>query len=102
VRYSLHVIATIEPAAATWVGTFAGAMTTLSFLPQVVRVWKRRSAADLSYGYLLAFATGVAAWFIYGLIIRSVPVVVTNIVTLALVLAIAAMKVHFEKRLLKD
>ena len=97
-RYSLHVMATIEPAAATWVGTFAGTMTTLSFLPQVVRVWKRRSAADLSYGYLLAFATGVAAWFIYGLIIRSVPVIATNIVTLALVLAIAAMKVRFEKK----
>ena len=91
------MIVGIETPAATWVGTFAGAMTTLSFLPQVIRVWQRRSARDLSYGYLLVFATGVAAWFLYGLLIRSVPVIVTNISTLALVCAILAMKVQFER-----
>jgi MtN3 and saliva related transmembrane protein len=86
----------IEPIAATYVGSFAGALTTLSFLPQVVRVYKLRSAHDLSYGYLGMFATGVAAWFVYGLLIRSVPVITTNFVTLVLVVAIAAMKWFFE------
>ena len=91
------ITASVETSAAVWVGTFAGSMTTLSFLPQVMRVWQRRSAADLSYGYLVAFATGVAAWFIYGVLIRSVPVIITNLVTLTLVCAIVAMKVHFER-----
>lgn len=91
------ILESLETPAAVWVGTFAGSMTTLAFLPQVLRVWQRRSAQDLSYGYLLAFATGVAAWFIYGLLIRSVPVVITNVVTLTLVCAIVAMKVRFEK-----
>jgi MtN3 and saliva related transmembrane protein len=97
-RYSGRmIIESLESPAAVWVGTFAGSMTTVSFLPQVVRVWQRKSAADLSYGYLLAFATGVAAWFIYGILIRSKPVITTNIVTLILVCAIVAMKVQFEK-----
>jgi len=92
------ILETLETPAAVWVGTFAGSMTTLSFLPQVMRVWQRRSAQDLSYGYLLAFATGVAAWFIYGALIHSVPVIITNITTLILVVAILAMKVHFDRR----
>src|SRR3954468_3977883 len=91
------ILASLETPAAVWVGTFAGSMTTLSFLPQVVRVWRRKSAADLSYGYLLAFATGIGAWFIYGVLINSKPVITTNIVTLVLVCTIVAMKVRFEK-----
>jgi MtN3 and saliva related transmembrane protein len=88
----------VEPIAATYVGSLAGSLTTLSFLPQVIRVYKLRSAHDLSYGYLGMFATGVFAWFIYGLLIRSVPVITTNLVTLALVVAIAAMKWVFERK----
>jgi MtN3 and saliva related transmembrane protein len=88
----------VEPIAATYVGSIAGSLTTLSFLPQVIRVYKLRSAHDLSYGYLGMFATGVTAWFVYGVIIRSKPVVFTNLVTLSLVVAIIVMKWYFERR----
>jgi uncharacterized protein with PQ loop repeat len=44
------------------------------------------------------FATGVFAWFIYGVLIRSVPVITTNLVTLALVVAIIVMKWYFERK----
>lgn len=87
----------VEPIAATYVGSLAGSLTTLSFLPQVIRVYKLKSAHDLSYGYLGMFATGVTAWFVYGVLIRSVPVITTNLVTLALVVAIAAMKWLFQR-----
>ena len=88
----------VEPIAATYVGSLAGSLTTLSFLPQVIRVYKLRSAHDLSYGYLGMFAAGVTAWFIYGLLIRSIPVVITNLVTLSLVVAIIVMKWYFERK----
>ena len=88
----------VEPVAATYVGSLAGSLTTLSFLPQVIRVYKLRSAHDLSYGYLGMFAAGVTAWFIYGLLIRSIPVVITNLVTLSLVVAIIVMKWYFERK----
>src|SRR5690349_9686362 len=99
VRESRCMLATsVEPIAATYVGSLAGSLTTLSFLPQVIRVYKLKSAHDLSYGYLGMFATGVTAWFIYGLLIRSIPVIFTNLVTLSLVLAIMVMKWHFERK----
>ena len=46
----------------------------------------------------MLFAAGVTAWFVYGLLIRSVPVIFTNLVTLALVLAIIGMKWNFERK----
>ena len=88
----------VEPIAATYIGSLAGSLTTLSFLPQVIRVYKLKTAHDLSYGYLGMFATGVFAWFIYGVLIRSVPVITTNLVTLALVVAIIVMKWYFERK----
>jgi MtN3 and saliva related transmembrane protein len=91
-------MAGIESSTAVAIGTVAGTLTTASFLPQVVTVFRRKSAGDLSFAYLLVFATGVACWFIYGLLIRSVPVVITNLVTLTLVIAIMAMKVQFDRR----
>jgi MtN3 and saliva related transmembrane protein len=88
----------IEPIAATYVGSFAGALTTLSFLPQVIRVYQLKSAHDISYGYLGMFATGVGLWFGYGLLIRSIPVLITNLVTLLLVGAIIFMKWYFQRK----
>lgn len=92
------MITAIESPAATFVGTVAGTLTTLSFLPQVVRVYQLRSARDLSYGYLLMFAGGVASWLIYGRLIGSLPVIATNAVTLTLLAAIIAMKARFAAR----
>lgn len=87
----------VQSAAANAVGTLAGTLTTLSFLPQVVAVYRRRSARDLSYVYLLAFSAGVVCWLIYGVLIGSVPVIVTNSVTLTLLLVILVQKFTFER-----
>ena len=52
----------------TALGYLAGALTTLSFLPQVVRSARMRSAAGLSWLWLLCFGSGVAAWAVYGVL----------------------------------
>lgn len=76
-------------------GFVAGALTTFSFLPQLFRVYRRKSAKDLSYGYLLAFAVGVSLWLVYGILVSDTPIVMTNAVTLALVLGIGGMKIAY-------
>lgn len=74
------------------VGLFAGALTTGAWLPQILRTWRSRSAEDLSWGYLLAMLLGIGAWLAYGLFGHQLAIVVTNVVTLALVLSLAALK----------
>jgi MtN3 and saliva related transmembrane protein len=76
-------------------GFVAGALTTLSFLPQVHKAWTTRSCNDLSLGMLLAFGAGVLLWLIYGLRLRAAPIIVANAVTLALILVLIALKVRF-------
>jgi MtN3 and saliva related transmembrane protein len=74
------------------IGTLAATLTTLSFLPQVVKTWRTRSAADLSWLWLTSFALGLILWLVYGAAIGSLPLVVANGITLSLVSAIALIK----------
>jgi MtN3 and saliva related transmembrane protein len=70
--------------AVTWVGYAAGTLTTIAFLPQVLHVWKRKSADDLHMGTLLSFTVGVGLWLAYGIALKSRPMIVANGVTLGL------------------
>jgi MtN3 and saliva related transmembrane protein len=76
-------------------GIAAGALTTMSFLPQVLKTWQSRSAKDFSFWMLGAFASGVLLWVIYGFSIGSLPIIVTNIATLMLAAALLGMKMKF-------
>ena len=81
----------------TLLGVCAGALTTLSFVPQVVKCWRCRSVRDLSTLMLLTFITGVTLWMIYGIRTGSWPIVVANGTTLVLALALVVMKVVFRE-----
>jgi MtN3 and saliva related transmembrane protein len=70
-------------------------LTTLSWIPQVVRTWRTRPAGDLSLGMLSAFAAGVTLWLVYGVAIASAPVVIANVTTLILALLLIAMRIAF-------
>lgn len=78
------------------IGMIAGTLTTVSFVPQVVKTWKSRSAKDISFGMFLLFSLGVILWLAYGLAIHSAPVVVSNLVTLVLSVSIIVMKFYFK------
>lgn len=60
------------------IGLAAGALTTLAFLPQVVKTWRTRSTADISLWMFLVFLTGVGLWLAYGLLIGDAPLVAAN------------------------
>lgn len=81
----------------TWVGYVAGTLTTLAFLPQVLHVWKTKSARDLHIGTLVSFTVGVTLWLVYGIATHQMPVVVANAVTLALQCAILWLKVKYAR-----
>jgi MtN3 and saliva related transmembrane protein len=80
---------------ATAIGLCAGTLTTLSFVPQVMRCWRRRSVDDLSLAMLLAFTTGVGLWDVYGILLRAWPIIITNSITFVLATLLVGMKVLF-------
>jgi MtN3 and saliva related transmembrane protein len=76
-------------------GLVAGTLTTISFVPQVLKVWRSRSAADISLAMFLLFTVGVLLWGIYGVLIGSLAVIVANVVTFVLTVGIIAMKLRW-------
>jgi 5'(3')-deoxyribonucleotidase/uncharacterized protein with PQ loop repeat len=78
------------------VGSVAAMCTTLSFVPQLVKV-RQQGGRDLSWGMLLVFLAGGTLWLTYGVLVRDVPVIVANAVTGALVVAIVSMKFAAER-----
>ena len=75
-------------------GAVAGTLTTVAFLPQVVRLWRRRSARDLSLAWIVTFTSGVALWLAYGIALASRPILIANAVTLGLMLLILYFKLR--------
>jgi MtN3 and saliva related transmembrane protein len=87
---------TLAPLTTSLVGAAAAICTTISFVPQLVRVWRRKSARDISLGMFLLFSVGILLWLIYGVLLHSLPMMASNTATLALALAILGLKLHYD------
>jgi MtN3 and saliva related transmembrane protein len=79
----------------TLIGLLAGALTTVAFVPQVVKVYRSRSTGDISLSMYLIITTGYVLWLLYGILIASMPVILANIVTLVLAFTILVLKVRY-------
>lgn len=77
------------------IGYLAAILTTCSFLPQVWHTFRTRDVSGISLGMYLVFACGVALWLAYGVLMGAWPIVLANAITLALALAILAMKLRY-------
>ena len=74
----------------------AGALTTIAFVPQVVKTYKTKSAKGLSLGMFGIFWMGTVSWLTYGILIRDFPVIAANTVTLVLASALLFFKFRFK------
>jgi MtN3 and saliva related transmembrane protein len=80
------------------VGALAAFLTTVSFLPQAWLSFKTRDVSGVSLGMYSAFTLGVALWLAYGWLLSAWPIVIANVITLALAVAILVMKLLFGQR----
>jgi MtN3 and saliva related transmembrane protein len=78
-----------------YLGYFAGSLTVVSFLPQVIRTWRTRQTRDLSLGMFALLVTASSLWILYGFMIGSWPVIATNIGMVALNGALVTAKVRY-------
>ncbi len=80
---------------ATAIGSVAGTLTTAAYLPQVVKVWRSRSAGDISLQMYLLMVTGSAAWIVYGILLMNWPLIVANTISLSFTATILAFKFRY-------
>jgi MtN3 and saliva related transmembrane protein len=77
-------------------GGAAGFLTTISFIPQVYKVWKTRHTKDISLGMYAIFTSGVGFWLIYGYLLTSWPIIIANGITFILAGTVLLMKIRFD------
>jgi len=80
------------------IGLVAAALTTGSFVPQVVRLWRTRDAEGISLVTFAVFSVGVVLWLIYGVMVHSWPVILSNAVTIVLTIAIVVLTMRFRRQ----
>ncbi len=78
------------------VGYLAGALTTIAFVPQVVKAWKLGETRDLSLAMLVLFGIGILFWTVYGLWVASMPIISANLITFVLVIVLLGLKIRYK------
>ncbi len=77
------------------IGYIAAFLTTSSFVPQAWLTFRTRDVSGISLGMYGAFTTGIALWLVYGIVIDAWPIIIANIITLALAASILGMKIRY-------
>jgi MtN3 and saliva related transmembrane protein len=80
----------------TLLGFSAGTLCTISFLPQVMKIWKTKSARDVSLVMFVIFSLGITLWMIYGFLTASLPIIIANLITLLLSFLIIGFKLKYK------
>ena len=62
----------------TIIGLIAALFTTVSILPQLIKVYKTKSTKDISTGMFTLFGVGLLLWFVYGVFVNDLPIMVAN------------------------
>ncbi|AUX29718.1 MULTISPECIES: SemiSWEET transporter [Sorangium] len=79
----------------TALGLVAATLTTISFLPQVLRTLRTHDTRSISVGMYAAFVTGVGLWLVYGLLTGDVPIIVANAITFVLSGTVFVLKLRY-------
>lgn len=77
------------------IGYMAATLTTVSFVPQALHSFKTKDVSGISLGMYSIFTLGIALWLAYGLLISAWPIVIANVITLALASLILALKLRY-------
>ena len=78
-----------------WVSALAAILTTTAFVPQALHIIRYKETKAISLLMYVAFASGVALWLLFGILIHNWPIMISNAITLALNSTIVAMKLRY-------
>jgi MtN3 and saliva related transmembrane protein len=79
----------------TILGLTAGVLTTIAYLPQLIKTWQSKSADDLSWSMLIVLCLGIILWLVYGAYVHDIPIIAANIVTFVFAGMILILKIKY-------
>jgi MtN3 and saliva related transmembrane protein len=77
------------------IGFLAAAFTTVSYVPQVMKALKTKETKDISLLMLLMLSAGLFMWFVYGLLLSDLPIIIANCITFVLAFLVLLLKIRY-------
>jgi len=77
------------------IGMTGATLTTVCWVPQAVRIMRKRDTRAISIVGTATFTVGIIFWLIYGVVLADWPLIASNTVTLVLMLIIVAFKIRY-------
>ncbi len=74
----------------TVLGIIAGVLTSVSMLPQLIKVLKEKNAENLSWIMLTILILGLGLWVWYGVLKDDIPIIISNSFAVAINLILFA------------
>lgn len=81
------------------IGIAAALLTTFGFVPQIIKMYRTKSAKDVSLATLLQFSIGVLLWTLYGIHLGDLIIIAANVVTFITLVTAIAMYHHYNPKL---
>ena len=78
------------------IGTIAGILTTLSFVPQVIKVLQTKDTKAISLGMYLMSVIGIFLWKVHGYVMGDMALLIANLITFCLALVILISKLKYK------
>lgn len=78
------------------IGLIAGLLTTGAFLPQILKTIKTKDTKSISLSMYIVYVTGVLIWFVYGIMLGEIAIIITNIFSLLFGLIMLIMKIFYK------
>lgn len=79
-------------------GYAAGAITCLTFLPQVIKTWKEKSAKDVSLMMFIIAFTNEVMWIVYGVLLNNWVIILTNVIMIVMCSIMIYLKLRYNKQ----
>ncbi len=80
------------------IGLIAAVLTTTAFLPQVYKTWKTKDVSSLSLPMLLIFFIGILFWLAYGILEKSLSMILANSITIISSFLLVYFKIKYGKQ----
>ena len=84
-----------------YIGLIAGFLITCSFVPQIMRVLRLKSAREISILFTSLTLVGMALWLTYGIKHGLIPIILWNVIGLVLVIILLGAKMKYGRQGLK-
>ncbi|MFH2128821.1 MAG: SemiSWEET transporter [bacterium] len=78
------------------IGLIAAICTTVSFMPQAIKIIKTRQTKDLSLGMYAILTSGIFFWLLYGILVRDVPLIAANLISFVFTFTILVLKIRYK------